>query len=178
MLSLERINEIKKIIKDNNLINKSLMQIAEENNIIIKNWKLDNLTDDNVSLSGAIFKAEENKYAIFINENDSEYRQRFTIAHELWHFFLHKDILDKVDTIIDRKESQYLYRNTDFEEINEETRWMEEEANEFAWNLLMPEEKFLELYKKYTIPQLSQIFSVSERAISTRFYYLSKRYDK
>lgn len=177
MLTNEKINEIKQIIRDNNLTKKSLWQIAEENNITIKIWDLDNIKDK-ISLSWAIIKDWENNYTIYVNENDIEFRQRFTIAHELWHYFLHKEELDNLSIISDKKESQYLYRDSDFDCVPDEIKWMEEEANEFAWNLLMPEEKFLELYKEYTIPQLSQIFSVSERAISTRFYYLSKRDEK
>ncbi len=49
------------------------------------------------NISGAIIKSEKlggsKGYACFVNKNHSEKRQRFTIAHEIAHFILHRDII-------------------------------------------------------------------------------------
>ena len=67
-----------------------------------------------------------------IKHHRDEERRRFAIAHTLGHYFLHFSDDDK-----EFKDSVF-YRNLDYN--NEEV-----EANEFALNLLMPEEE----YKKY-----------------------------
>ena len=172
MLETDKKLEIK--AKAEKLLNKSLSQIAKENNIKVLNWDLSGIWD--TPLSWAIVKNNEWWYNLYINISESEKRRRFTFAHELWHFFLHKDILDTQNLIYDEV-NEYLYRGTEYDCVPPERRKMEEEANEFAWCLLMPEEKFLELYKEFTIPQLSNIFNVSEKAISVRAYNLTGIYN-
>ena len=81
---------------------------------------------------GKIEKEHNNKTIITIKHHHDEKRRRFAIAHTLGHYFLHFSDDDK-----EFKDSVF-YRNLDYN--NEEV-----EANEFAFNLLMPEEE----YKKY-----------------------------
>jgi len=169
-LTKERILEIKRITE--NLVSKSLSQIAKEKNISVIYWDLSNVS---WWLSWAITKGWDWSYSIYINSLEPEKRQRFTLAHELWHFYLHKDKLDSDEVIADKKWQSYLYRLEEYNNLNDEQIQMEMEANEFAWSLLMPEEKFLELKWKFTIPQLSQIFNVSETAIWVRLYNLTER---
>lgn len=45
-------------------------------------------------ISGAICKEDE-KYVIYINESHSVTRNRFTLAHELGHYFYDKEYLNK-----------------------------------------------------------------------------------
>ena len=83
-------------------------------------------------LSGMIF-FKHNQAVIGVNAHHSPNRQRYTIAHELGHFFLHADILREgahVDTVI-----TMLNRDQDaaLGTIN-----IEIEANQFAAELLMP----------------------------------------
>ena len=114
---------------------------------------------------------------IFINplENNHINRRRFTIAHELGHFFLHKDSTPDGFTDTTRTMS----RTTSY--------WdpVESEANDFAARLLMPEkfilsegkkviENFKIVYKQERIPQdyfisnMAQIFNVSVQAMTYR----------
>ena len=91
-------------------------------------------------LSGMIF-LKDNQAVIGVNAHHSPNRQRYTIAHELGHYFLHEDILRQgahVDTMI-----TMLNRDQDaaLGTIN-----IEIEANQFAAELLMPRhmiEKYL-----------------------------------
>ena len=114
---------------------------------------------------------------IFINpfENNHINRRRFTIAHELGHFFLHKNSTPDGFTDTTRTMS----RTTSY--------WdpVESEANDFAARLLMPEKFILSegnkviknfkiVYKQERIPQdyfisnMAQIFNVSVQAMTYR----------
>lgn len=81
------------------------------------------------SSMSALFIIEEGLRAIGVNKNHSIVRQRFSVAHELGHFVSgHEDFSHDNVAHIDR-EKKYLNR----------FHRMEEEADEFAAELLMPE---------------------------------------
>ena len=121
-------------------------------------------------VSGAIVKYENESIEIFVNRNDSYERQRFTIAHELGHYFLHLQnapLFERVD----------MHRATGYS-----TNMPEEvEANNFAAALLMNKsmvvEKFL-LTKNFnftldkSIEYLANIFGVSKSAMQYRLINL------
>lgn len=81
------------------------------------------------NVSGFIVIQEENfgKYdfnrIISVNRRDSVARRRFTVAHELGHYYLHRD----------QKNQLYAHRDAG------QSGQIETEANIFASNLLMPE---------------------------------------
>ena len=88
--------------------------------------------EDIGKLSGFIAYPANNIVIICINYNRSLGHQNFTIAHELGHYFLHdKKNKDDVDKNLQSKEK------------------IEKEANEFASQLLYPNEQFEEDYKTY-----------------------------
>jgi len=82
------------------------------------------------SISGKIFKDALNggssRFSILVNANHSLPRKRFTIAHEIAHFILHRNRLESGDLIDDA-----MYRSG-------VTAKEETEANRFAADLLMP----------------------------------------
>ncbi len=82
------------------------------------------------NISGSI-KQEEGVYVIRVNSHDVRARQRFTIAHEVAHYLLHRHLIG--DGIIDNA----LYRSSLPSKI-------ESEANELAAQILMPPAHFLE----------------------------------
>lgn len=55
--------------------------------------------------SGRIFVLD-NTYFVEANAQDIPARRRFTIAHELGHYCLHKEFLDSVGTIFERTVSR------------------------------------------------------------------------
>lgn len=116
----------------------------------------------NDQISGFI-KKDDKKIYICVNSNHHIHRKRFTIAHEIGHYFLHKDNLQYglVDNILQRKDGI----------INKQ----ETEANDFAANLLMPEYHFKTLWdnKDYSISEISSMFFVSESAVLTRAKFLN-----
>src|SRR3990167_6924616 len=76
----------------------------------------------------AVIKIEGPKKIIAVNKNKPEVRQRFSIAHELGHYLSGHDNFSHGETFIDR-DKKYL----------DPHHREEEEADEFAAELLMPE---------------------------------------
>lgn len=127
---------------------------------------LDKNADLVAEISGEIRKMDEEKYKISIQKNDHYYRKRFTMAHELGHFLLHKD------KIGDGVNDSAAYRTVDKDDLYNEkiTEEQETEANRFAENLLMPKEA-LEYYLKEeekSFEEMSIIFQVSQKALKIR----------
>lgn len=96
-------------------------------------------------------------YAIFINGRDPSRRQRFTLAHELGHYILHRDLIG--DGLID----DALYRS----KLGE---LYERQANRWAADVLMPGGVVRGLYKggMQSPADLAHALDVSEQAIKIR----------
>lgn len=90
---------------------------------------------------------------IYLDERLSENEQRFVLAHELGHMFLHK----KANAIFMDTRTQF---NTDKFEL---------EANTFAIDLLLPD-SLLEEYKEFTVEQISRLTGYHKRLIELRIY--------
>lgn len=112
----------------------------------------------NDKVSGLIKKFSEDNIVISVKANDVDTRQRFTIAHELGHFFLHQHLLEE-----GFMDGAGLLRDGSNNKI-------EKEANSFAANLLMPEAIFKEMWssKKLSSKQIADFFYVSESAVIIR----------
>lgn len=110
-------------------------------------------------ISGLIQKDEhyggESGYAIYANGRHPVTRRRFTIAHELGHFYLHRELIG--DGITD----DGLYRSR-------LTGRYESQANRFAANLLMPRKLVWEFIEQGvdTVEELAKKFEVSKSAMS------------
>jgi Zn-dependent peptidase ImmA (M78 family) len=120
-------------------------------------------------ISGAIRK-ENNIYRIYVNSAHSVTRLRFTLAHELGHFFYDKNYLDSNEIIDPSKQAQskFLFRKK-ISADDHEMRQMDIQANQFAAELLMPLERFVEIWHQKTSPrEVADYFKVSEAAIMIR----------
>ena len=84
--------------------------------------------------SGMLECVSENKYCISYNQNHPFTRQRFTIAHEIAHFLLHKHLIGKglTDDRFYRSTQSGKYCNTQIGPRQET------EANKVAASILMP----------------------------------------
>jgi len=129
---------------------------------IVKNYNLNvvEIEFEKFAFDGEIagFIDMEQK-TIYVNKKDSDSRKIFTIAHELGHYLLHKDELEKNPSYA------ILYRKP----IGGETDDIEKEANCFAANLLVPKQ-FLDQYYKEEVDDetLANIFAVSKEVIGFR----------
>jgi Zn-dependent peptidase ImmA (M78 family) len=105
---------------------------------------------------------------IGVNSSEAVVRQRFTIAHELGHFFLHP----QKDTFIDFRKGK---------KKGEVRSPREKHADMFAAALLMPRELLLKDFKKMAkggaseslIPKLAKQYAVSEDAMRIRLLNLT-----
>lgn len=148
------------ILLDNDMLYKTpvrIIQIAKSYNINVYEAELDN------EVSGAIRYNDKNeKFEILANKKNVWVRKRFTVAHELGHYFLHQNMLKNSDVHIDT-----LYRATT--QIDEKTKEQEKEVDYLAGALLMNKmvlEKLID--DNYTIEELAEIFDVSSSAMTVR----------
>lgn len=134
-------------------------EIAKKFNILISQ-------SPSKEFSGLLYRKEDVAF-MAINSTENLERQRFTIAHELGHYFLHQN----KDIFIE-------YRDNDRNAIKGPK---EIEANKFAAELLMPK-KFIEkeiknfdnkTIDKEKISYLAKKFYVSEEAMSFRLINLN-----
>jgi hypothetical protein len=154
--SLLRIAEQKKLYDGDRLDIVGL--IEQRDDILIKyDSSLDPSISGKLSRSGG-------KWIITVNKSHHENRQRFTLAHELAHYVLHKSEGDSfTDTVFFRGMS-----------VNN----IEYAANEFAARLLMPEAKVRKLIQEggaQSIEKLAESFGVSVAAMLYRVKQLGFR---
>lgn len=108
-----------------------------------------------------------NEKSIIINNDISDNRITFTIAHELAHYYLHQEYI---------KSNNYIPMPR-WDEYGSEKPVEEIEADNFAANLLVPL-RMLKHYKNYASEyELSRLFFVSEDVIRNRLSTLT-RYPK
>mgnify|MGYP002757522574 FL=1 len=98
---------------------------------------------------------------IVVNSHDSAVRQRFTIAHELGHFY---DTYRRKLPRAKKDRGSLASKGTDIEEVY---------ANRFAAALLMPAKAVRAKFNVVPdVGALARIFNVSEQAMSNRLHNL------
>ena len=136
-----------------------LGQIARDLGVLIK------ISSLRIGISGQITN-ENGNYIIRVNRHEARERQRFTIAHELAHFLLHRHIIDSSD---DGITDTVLYRSGASENV-------EYEANRLAAEIIMPlellekqlNEEFGGVVTDASIEGLAASFQVSKAAMEIR----------
>lgn len=154
---MSKVNEYLEELTSNILLNNDMYKIPAD---IIKIAKVNDIDvyegDLDKKVSGAIkYDKKTDKFAILLNKNDIRTRQRFTLAHELGHFFLHKEILKDDEIHIDT-----MFRMPDEKE---------KEVDYFAGALLMNKTLLEKMYQNNkTIAELAELFDVSVSAMTVR----------
>jgi len=121
----------------------NVFDLAARMGIAIEHWPFANL------LGGLLF--DEDGPCIFYSSNVPVTRARFTVAHELGHFVLH------------RRQGIYFMCQENSK------RLAERQANRFAAELLMPEDKVKQAYQKgQAAADMAVRFMVSLEAMLTR----------
>ncbi|EGR0059613.1 ImmA/IrrE family metallo-endopeptidase [Vibrio vulnificus] len=132
--------------------------LAKSFGVSVKSSTLD------AGISGEI-KRESDGYVIRVNRHDVKARQRFTLAHEIAHFLLHKESIG--DGIVD----DILYRSS----LSDR---MEAQANRLAADILMPiafvNKKMTELGQYREEERIEKIASLLEVSITALKYRLGK----
>jgi Zn-dependent peptidase ImmA (M78 family) len=111
-----------------------------------------------VGTSGKLFRDSRSRagWSIAVNQADSPTRKRFTIAHEIAHYLLHRN--DIRDGVVD----DVLYRSQHL------SGSQETEANRFAADILMPYDLLQSYARIYDVDNLAKKFEVSAQAMSIR----------
>lgn len=106
--------------------------------------------------AGSLIVQSKNDFTIKYSPYTSPERARFTIAHELGHFFLH---------YINQKKCQGQMQAT--REGSDRCEW---EANWFAGAFLMPKDKFKTAFERFDkdLSTIASYFNVSESAAEVR----------
>jgi Zn-dependent peptidase ImmA (M78 family) len=120
-----------------------------------------------IEFSGLLYR-KDGKAFMAINNKDPEVRQRFTIAHELGHFFLHP----QKDTFVEFRDNGITITPRSLKEI---------QANQFAAALLMPRKYLLEDIANYqetgitdaVIHALAERYQVSDKSMNYRLRNLN-----
>ncbi|UZW55408.1 ImmA/IrrE family metallo-endopeptidase [Sphingobium sp. JS3065] len=114
-----------------------------------------------MNISGSI-QPDGDSFVIKVNRFESKERQRFTIAHEIAHYLLHRDKINSgiVDSV--------LYRS-------KLSSRMEAEANRLGADIVMPGDAIVRNMKRYpsgmnddAVSDLAEVFEVSKQAMAIR----------
>jgi Zn-dependent peptidase ImmA (M78 family) len=127
------------------------IKVAQLNGIEVKNA----VFKDNEILG--IISKKQGSTTIYVNSHDSYNRKRFTVAHELGHYFLH---------LKDTEDSLVVDMNRLINGLGDEK---EKEANRFAAAVLMDEVLVKSLWNDFkSVQVMADIFKVSFEAMSYR----------
>jgi Zn-dependent peptidase ImmA (M78 family) len=124
-------------------------------------FDVDTFHQDEAGRISRIFDDDQILYVVEINSRHSENRKRFTLAHEISHYLLHRDKIG--DGITDTA----LYRS----KLGD---YIETEANRLAAELLMPRLLVRTFFKSgiQSLSELCKMFKVSEEAMRIRLSQL------
>ena len=111
-----------------------------------------------------IFRKVGDAFEIHVDATSSPKRARFSAAHELGHYVLHRG---EVDAVVDSDVN--MYRRGPATESTGAERRREYQANMFAVEFLMPADKVREAYGVTNdLGRLARVFDVSEEAMGYR----------
>lgn len=110
----------------------------------------------------SILVEPDGSFRIFLPTMTSMNRDKFTIAHELGHYYLHFPLI-KHEFPLDGMRA---YRWVD--DANADLQRCEWEANWFAASFVMPSDEFKELFASGGISKVVNALGVSERAAKVR----------
>lgn len=123
--------------------------------------------------SGYLIKNGDS-WTIIVNRTDSPKRKRFTVAHELGHYFSYinnsfsKTVIDSNDGVL--QDYAVFARESN---PSDETKKMEIEANQIAAHILMPEGQVRKLAEeRKNVEEMAMFFGVSESAMTFRLVNL------
>jgi Zn-dependent peptidase ImmA (M78 family) len=146
----------------------SVRQLAEKYNISLYPLDIELLVsrlgivvlreDGEDDFSGCIEQRSDGNYYLSVNKYHNARRQRFTMAHELGHYFLHREKLNEIgrETILMREPMALTQ--------------VEREANDFASELLIPKPVLdAQIHQGVSqIEDLADFFQVSVPALKYR----------
>jgi Predicted Zn peptidase len=151
---MDAVNEAKKVLKKYGKEGKNpidLLRVAKGEKVYVMHAYF-----DYTSIFGVIKKNSDGIF-IFLNEGESERRQRLMLAHILGHYFMHLSAYKEIQFYCD-----YHY-SSDW--VNQK----EKEADQFAHQLLMPETQVKKMsVQGSSIEEMEDAFQVPASAMKER----------
>ena len=140
-----------------NVNNKLVIDVVDISNELGFGVFTSHFNDD---VSGMVISSNEEK-SIYVNQDDTPQRQRFTISHEIGHIILH------------HKVGEGDFRQVDYRKMNNSYNHREWEADAFAAALLMPKDKAISVWNLLEdVDDFANSFKVSKLAASIRLHNL------
>ena len=99
---------------------------------------------------------ENDVFVIRVNRHEASHRQRATLAHEMAHFLLHRDLIEQTNGWYEN----VLLRSGKPKEI-------EVAASRLSYDLILPSDLLFEAAKEYTGPMTSEIIDDLARRFKT-----------
>ena len=109
---------------------------------------------------------------IHLDFDQHEVRQRFTVAHELGHFVLHKEFIESLPATPDIQAWKTLYASLPEQQLN----WMEYQAYEFAGCLLVPQHHLQHTFD-VLLPEMDALSTQARQAGFRRHQYIDRLAD-
>lgn len=166
---MDKVKLVKQLLENMNLYT---LPIDVEK--IAKNLDIElSYKDFDDSISGVLVTAGSNKSAIVINGKHPLNRKRFSIAHELSHYLLHRNV---ADVFVDDVKAYFRDGKSSKGELRNEIQ-----ANQLAAELLMPEELIknelsvenIDIHDEDFFTNLANKFMVSNQALLLRLKKLN-----
>ncbi len=146
---------------DDYRVSTDLDKVLDFLNIVAVSIDFKEILDEHDDIAGLLSK-EDDEWYIYTNSENPAYRQRFTIAHEIGHYYLNHISKETPNDVMWRDKVSTLGTNP-----------METSANAFAAELLMPESLIDEMYQLgYSVRKMAYELRVSIAAINNRLDYL------
>lgn len=151
------------------ILNKATDNVPVDVDLLAKALDLElKYTSLDDEISGMIERLSDDRFRIVVNSNHAKTRQRFTIAHEIAHYMLHRNLIG--DGITDNK----AYRSADKGQYSNSRvgSRQEAEANKLAATILMPLEpvkKLRQILSGINDPSvIAEVLGVSTQAYKIR----------
>lgn len=157
---LDSTNEYAKTTEEilNEAINLEIQILPVDIKAIFEMYRIEIIYEPMDKDISGILELRQSGWVAVINQWHHPNRQRFTLAHELGHFLKHRTIKKRFTD------------NSFFNRLEEKRDKLEIEADQFAADLLMPENEFKNQIEKgnNTLSGISDIFKVSMLAAEIR----------
>lgn len=159
------------------LLSKSrIHSVPVDLNVVAKHLGIRILYEDMTDDMSGLLVVKAGKRAIGVNRTHHLNRQRFTIAHEIGHFVLHHKSFEDPKNDLHWDKKWAYFRSVESAGANHD----EYEANQFAAELLMPQDLLRDLIKRERIDfsddidirRLADTLQVSEQALTIRLISL------
>ncbi|MGR3813389.1 MAG: ImmA/IrrE family metallo-endopeptidase [Cognatishimia activa] len=143
---------------------------------IIRNLGITYISEPMTRGKSGFIEHENGKFTIRVNSSEAPQRRKFTAAHELAHYLLHREMLVKKGGLARHSDSlfdEYAHENP----YGPFTPSHEVEANQLAAEIIMPKsavrENYDELFDNYDV--VAELFGVSQTAMKIRLKTLGLR---